>query len=65
MVGIYRAQPIKLQRGRTNLKSVFNTYIDLISFRIMEDNRFKATLDNQQTVFNDDDKIQFAKMADS
>jgi hypothetical protein len=34
-VGIYRAQSTKVQRIKSNLKSVFNTYIDLISFRIL------------------------------
>ncbi len=53
-----------MQRARTNLKSVFNTYIDLISFKIIEDNRFKASSGNQSTIFNDDDKIIFSKMAD-
>lgn len=35
VVGIYRAQSTKVQRIKSNLKSVFNTYIDLISFRIL------------------------------
>jgi DNA replicative helicase MCM subunit Mcm2 (Cdc46/Mcm family) len=64
MVGIYRAQSVKVQRGRATLKSVFNTYIDLISCKILTDNRFKATLNNQFTIFNDDDKTEFTKMAD-
>lgn len=36
VVGIYRAQSAKIQRSKANVKSVFNTYIDLISFRILE-----------------------------
>ena len=34
VIGIYRAQSVKMQKGRSQLKSVFNTYVDLISFRI-------------------------------
>lgn len=61
LVGIYRAQSVKLQRVKANVKSVFNTYIDLISFRVLEENRFRSEL-NQQN-FSDDDKNQFMKMA--
>lgn len=42
MVGIYRAQSVKVQRVKSNLKSVFNTYVDLISFRVLEENRFRT-----------------------
>lgn len=52
VVGIYRAQSVKVQRIKTNVKSVFNTYIDLISFRVLEENRFKAEQGKAQ--FNDD-----------
>jgi hypothetical protein len=31
-----------VQRIKTNVKSVFNTYVDLISFRILEENRFRS-----------------------
>ena len=42
VVGIFRAQPVKVQRVKTNVKSVFNTYIDLISFRVLEENRYRS-----------------------
>jgi DNA replication licensing factor MCM4 len=42
LVGIYRAQSVKIQRIKSNLKSVFNTYIDVISYRILEENRFRT-----------------------
>ena len=61
IVGIYRAQSVKVQRIKSNLKSVFNTYIDLISFRILEENRFKA--EQGHAVFNDDEKNEFMRMA--
>ena len=41
-MGIYRAQSVKVQRIKTNLKSVFNTYIDAISYKILDENRFKT-----------------------
>ena len=36
IVGIYRAQGQKLKRNQNGIKSVFNTYVDLISFTIIE-----------------------------
>jgi len=36
----------------------------MISFRILEDNRFKSSYGNQTIIFNDDDKTKFAEMAD-
>lgn len=61
VVGIYRAQSVKVQRIKTNVKSVFNTYIDLISFRILEENRFKS--EHGQLYFNDDEKYEFDRMS--
>ena len=54
VVGIYRAQGVKVKKSRNNLKSVFNTYVDLISFNVIEDNRYKAVLGDENTVFSDD-----------
>ena len=62
IVGIYRAQSVKIQRIKTNLKSVFNTYIDLISIRMLEENRYKSSLSGQ-LYFNDEEKNTFNKMA--
>lgn len=42
VVAIYRAQPIRVQRARRAVKSVFNTYVDLISSKILEDDRYKV-----------------------
>lgn len=36
IVGLYRCQAKKVNRTRSNLESVFHTYTDLISFRILE-----------------------------
>lgn len=56
IVGIYRTNGVKVRKARNNLKSVFNTYVDLISFKIIEDNRYKAVLGDESTVFTDDEK---------
>lgn len=42
VVAIYRAQPIRVQRARRAIKSVFNTYVDLISSKVLEDDRYKV-----------------------
>jgi DNA replication licensing factor MCM4 len=36
VIGIYRAHPLRIDRGKNNLLSVFDTYIDLISFNLLE-----------------------------
>ena len=58
-IGIYRAQGSKVQRQKSQMKAVFNTYADLISFRVLEDNRYKSTLGALATVFSDDEKNKF------
>lgn len=42
IVGIYRAQPVRVQRAKRAVRSVFNTYVDLISSKIVQDNRYKV-----------------------
>jgi hypothetical protein len=64
VVGIHRAQPIKVQKYKNSVKSVFNTYCDLISFKILDDGRFKIDSFNKKLIFNDDEKMQFMKMAE-
>lgn len=53
VIGIYRTQGQKLKRNRNNLKSVFNTYIDLISFTLIEEDKFRSMLGDKNTVFSD------------
>jgi len=64
VIGIYRTQGQKLKRNRNNLKSVFNTYIDLISFTLIEEDKFRSMLGDKNTVFSDEDKRKFAEIAD-
>jgi DNA replication licensing factor MCM4 len=35
MIGIYRTHPLRIDRMKSNLLSVFDTYIDLISFNLL------------------------------
>lgn len=56
IVGIYRAQPVRTQRSRRTVRSIFNSYIDLISSKIIKDNRFTNTIGEEKVTFNDDQR---------
>lgn len=64
VIGIYRTQGQKVKRNRNSLKAVFNTYIDLISFSVIQEERYKNALGDKNTVFSDDDKKMFLEIAD-
>jgi hypothetical protein len=38
-VGIYRANAVKLDRAKFNVRTVFNTYIDLLSYNLLEEGK--------------------------
>ena len=59
MIGIYRTQGQKVKRNQNSLKSIFNTYIDLISYSVIQEERFKSTLGDKNTIFSDDEKNKF------
>lgn len=63
VVGIYRAQPVRVQKGRRTVRSVFNTYVDLISSKVIKDSRFSNNMDQDKTTFDDDQKRRFFEMA--
>lgn len=42
IVGVYRAQPLRVQKSKRLTKSVFNIYVDLISSKIIMDDRYKV-----------------------
>jgi DNA replication licensing factor MCM4 len=63
IVGIYRAQPVRVQRSRRTVRSIFNTYVDLISSKIIKDNRFTNGIGVDKVTFNDDEKREFFEMA--
>ena len=65
IVGLYRCQGRKVSRSRTTLESVFQTYSDLISFRILEENRFKASLADCKTAFSEEDLDSFSRISAS
>lgn len=63
VIGIYRTQGQRVKRNRNSLKAVFNTYIDLISFTVLEEDRYRAVLGDKNTVFSDDEKRKFMEIA--
>lgn len=65
IVGMYRALPMRVSRGKRKIKSVFNTHIDLISAKVLKENRFSNDLDCQKHVFDDDEKKEFFNMSRS
>lgn len=42
---------------------MFNTYIDLISFTVIEEDRYKASTGDKNIVFSDDERNKFYQMA--
>ena len=63
IVGIYRTQPLRVQRAKRVVRSVFNTYVDLISSKIIEDNRYKVQNVNSKEEFSDDERRSFFEVA--
>ena len=59
IIGIYRSQQKKMNRGKLDLEAVYHTYCDLISFNVIEENKFKTSLVDYRTIFDDDDKEMF------
>ena len=39
VIGIYRTHPLRIDKKATHLMSVFDTYIDLISVNLLEENK--------------------------
>ncbi len=60
VVGIYRVGESKVAKGRTIVRSVYNTYLDMISSGRIQEKTLKI-LDEYLTeiVYNDDDKNIF------
>ncbi len=63
IVGIYRAQAKKVLQNRRTLRSVFDTYVDLISVKPIITNRFLNNVDSDKVSFDDDQKRKFFEMA--
>ena len=63
IVGVYRAQSFRVQRSRRTLKSVFNTYVDLITYNINQDNRYKVQAKAKSQSFDEEEKKAFYEAA--
>jgi DNA replication licensing factor MCM4 len=62
VIGIYRTHPVRIERNKNNLRTVFDTYIDLISFNLLEENKFR--IEQSRSLFSDEDRRLFSQMAD-
>lgn len=51
VIGIYRAASSLVQRSKNHVRTIFNTYIDMISFSILEEKHHKIMANN--TPFSD------------
>ena len=40
LIGIYRVQSAKIDRFKGTLRSLFNTYLDVISTSVLDENRY-------------------------
>ncbi len=63
IVGIYRANSVKVQKGKSAINSVFDLYVDLISYKVIEDNRMKAVLGSNSTQFTEFEIDKFIEIA--
>jgi DNA replication licensing factor MCM4 len=39
VVGIFRAQPVRVNQGRRNVRNIFTTYIDVVSYKKTDSSR--------------------------
>ncbi len=51
IIGIYRASPKIVEKTRGSIKTIFNTYVDLISLSILKENKLKAN--DEKAIFSD------------
>lgn len=51
MIGIYRAYAAKIERSRNQMRTIFSTYIDLVSYDLLEEKKLK--IDGYKVVFSD------------
>ena len=61
LIGIYRAQPFRSDRYKGTFHTVFNTYLDLISFNLLSENRYSM---ESKAVFTDSEKQNFLRFAE-
>ena len=64
ITGIFRAQPLKVTANHRTLRSVFNTYIDVISFDLTSKQRFLTPEDQkEQDDITDDLKNEITELS--
>jgi DNA replication licensing factor MCM4 len=63
LIGIYRAASSLVQRNKNQVRTIFNTYIDMISFSLLEEKHHKINTIN--IAFSDDEKKRFRNTAES
>lgn len=51
-----------IEKSRGSVKTVFNTYVDLISLSVLKENKLKS--DDDKAVFSDEEKRLFNSMAE-
>lgn len=61
VVGIYRAQAQKITKNKSELATVYKTYLDMISYRIVDENRLKSS--SSSNMIKDSDKEDCINMA--
>lgn len=61
MIGIYRAYPARVEKSYNQMKTVFSTYVDLVSSSLLEEK--KGRIETDSTVFTDQEKREFHAMA--
>jgi DNA replication licensing factor MCM4 len=61
LIGIYRAYPARIEKHRNQMRTVFSTYVDLISSSILEEK--KGRIEDSEAVFTDQEKREFQLMA--
>lgn len=61
VIGIFRACSTRIDKIKCRNRSIFNTYIDLISFKVLEENKYRV---DYKTLFTDEEKKIFMKMAE-
>lgn len=62
LIGIFRAQPGQVDRYKGTLRTLFNVYLDLISFSQIDQQRQGKP---QSTYFSDHEKLRYLRFADS
>ena len=61
LIGIYRAFPSRVEKTHNQMRTVFSTYVDLVSSSVLEER--KGRIEQENIVFTDQEKRDFMAMA--